>query len=65
MHAALRRRLNELSQAAVPVLYGGSLSPDNADELLSLAGVDGGLVGGASLKPGAFAPLVASAARHL
>ena len=65
MHGALRRRLNELSRAAVPVLYGGSLSPDNADELLSLAGVDGGFVGGASLKPGAFATLVASAACHL
>ena len=65
MHGALRRRLQELSLSAVPVLYGGSLSPDNADELLSLAEVDGGLVGGASLKPDAFAALVASAARRL
>ena len=65
MHGALRRRLKELSLAAVPLLYGGSLSPDNADELLALADVDGGLVGGASLKPDAFAALVASAARNL
>ena len=65
MHGALRRRLKELSLAAVPILYGGSLSPDNADELLALADVDGGLVGGASLKPEAFTALVASAARRL
>ncbi len=65
MHGALRRRLRELSLTAVPILYGGSLSPDNADELLSLADVDGGLVGGASLRADALAALVTSAARRL
>ena len=34
----------------VRILYGGSLKPDNAEEILSIANVDGGLVGGASLK---------------
>ena len=34
----------------VPVLYGGSVKPENAEELLSQAGVDGALVGGASLE---------------
>jgi triosephosphate isomerase len=43
------------------VLYGGSLKPDNASELLALPDVDGALVGGASLDPGAFAEIVTAA----
>ncbi|MEA2282255.1 MAG: triosephosphate isomerase [Solirubrobacteraceae bacterium] len=43
---------------AVRVLYGGSLKPDNAGELLGLPDVDGALVGGASLEPGPFAEIV-------
>ncbi len=46
---------------AVRVLYGGSLKPENADELLALPDVDGALVGGASLEPGAFAGIVEAA----
>jgi triosephosphate isomerase len=46
----------------VRVLYGGSVSPDNADELLALADVDGALVGGASLDAVVFAEIVAAAA---
>jgi triosephosphate isomerase (TIM) len=38
----------------VPVLYGGSVKPDNAAELLGQAGVDGALVGGASLEVESF-----------
>ena len=38
----------------VPVLYGGSVKPDNAQELLAQPAVDGALVGGASLELGAF-----------
>jgi triosephosphate isomerase len=38
----------------VPVLYGGSVKPDNAEELLSQEGGDGALVGGASLEGGSF-----------
>jgi triosephosphate isomerase (TIM) len=38
----------------VPVLYGGSVKPDNAEELLSQDGVDGALVGGASLEVESF-----------
>jgi triosephosphate isomerase len=38
----------------VPVLYGGSVKPDNAAELLSQDGVDGALVGGASLEVESF-----------
>jgi triosephosphate isomerase (TIM) len=46
---------------AVRILYGGSLKPDNAAELLALPDVDGALVGGASLDPGDFASIVETA----
>ncbi len=46
----------------VPVLYGGSVKPDNADELLSQPGVDGALVGGASLEPDSFTAICQAAA---
>jgi triosephosphate isomerase len=48
---------------AVRILYGGSLKPDNAPELLALPDVDGALVGGASLDPGSFAEIVEAARR--
>ncbi|MCL2769388.1 MAG: triose-phosphate isomerase [Solirubrobacterales bacterium] len=47
--------------AAARILYGGSVNPDNARELLALPDVDGALVGGASLDPRAFAAIVAAA----
>jgi triosephosphate isomerase (TIM) len=46
----------------VPVLYGGSVKPDNAEELLSQEGVDGALVGGASLEVESFTALCRTAA---
>ena len=45
----------------VPVLYGGSVKPDNASELLSRPGVDGALVGGASLEVDSFAAICEAA----
>jgi triosephosphate isomerase len=45
----------------VRILYGGSVKPENAAELLSLPDVDGALVGGASLQAEAFAAIVAAA----
>jgi triosephosphate isomerase len=45
----------------VSVLYGGSVTPDNAAELLALPDVDGALVGGASLEPESFAAIAAAA----
>ena len=45
-----------------PVLYGGSVKPENAVELLRQPGVDGALVGGASLDPDSFRAICASAA---
>lgn len=47
----------------VRILYGGSVKPDNAGELLALPDVDGALVGGASLDPAGFAAIVEAAAR--
>jgi triosephosphate isomerase (TIM) len=46
----------------VPVLYGGSVKPDNAAELLAQPAVDGALVGGASLDPDSFAAICRAAA---
>jgi triosephosphate isomerase (TIM) len=46
MHAAIRPRL----PAGTRILYGGSVNPNNAAEILALSEVDGALVGGASLK---------------
>jgi len=50
------------SADSVRVLYGGSVKPDNAAELLALPDVDGALVGGASLDPESFATIIAAAA---
>jgi triosephosphate isomerase (TIM) len=47
----------------VPVLYGGSVKPDNAAELLAQPDVDGALVGGASLEVESFAAICETAAR--
>ncbi len=51
------------SIADVPVLYGGSVKPENAEELLSQPSVDGALVGGASLDPDSFTAVCEIAAR--
>jgi triosephosphate isomerase (TIM) len=48
---------------AIRVLYGGSVKPDNAEEILAQPDVDGALVGGASLDPEGFAQIVAAAGR--
>jgi triosephosphate isomerase (TIM) len=44
--------------ASVRILYGGSMKPDNARELMTQPDIDGGLVGGASLEVGSFAGIV-------
>jgi triosephosphate isomerase len=49
--------------AAVRILYGGSVKPENAAELLALPDVDGALVGGASLDAASFAAIVDAARR--
>lgn len=54
VHAAIRAELSEMIGAEeagkVRILYGGSMKPDNAAQLLALPDVDGGLIGGAALK---------------
>ena len=52
---------DEGAAARTRILYGGSVKPENAAELLRLPDVDGALVGGASLEPGPFAEIVAAA----
>jgi triosephosphate isomerase len=47
----------------LPVLYGGSVKPENAEELLSEPDVDGALVGGASLETESFNAICQTAAR--
>ena len=65
--AAIRKVLAELYgeavAAATTVQYGGSMNAGNADELLAKPDVDGGLIGGASLKADAFAAIVAAASK--
>ena len=65
--AAIRKALGELYgeavAEAVTVQYGGSMNAGNADELLSKTNVDGGLIGGASLKADAFGAIVAAASK--
>ncbi len=46
------------ASAAVRILYGGSVNPDNASKLMAVDGVDGLLVGGASLKADTFIPII-------
>jgi len=64
-HGVLRGRLGELigdgPAREVPILYGGSVKPDNAASLLEAPDVDGVLVGGASLDPASFSAIAAAA----
>jgi triosephosphate isomerase (TIM) len=64
VHALLRAKLASRSAAAameVKILYGGSMKPDNARELLSMPDIDGGLIGGAALKAADFVAILQSA----
>jgi triosephosphate isomerase len=64
MHGALRAALQERfgpEGAATPILYGGSVKPANAREILAAKHVGGALVGGASLTAAEFVPIIAAA----
>ena len=67
MHAAIRGWLREAydaeTAAGIPILYGGSCKPGNADELFACADVDGGLIGGAALEPDSFRAIIDAAGR--
>ncbi len=63
VHAVLRAQLKAASDhpARVKILYGGSMNAANAASLLSQADIDGGLIGGASLKAADFLSIIAAA----
>ena len=64
VHAQLRGQLRERSAAAadkVAILYGGSMKPDNAVELMAQPDIDGGLIGGAALKAADFLAIINAA----
>jgi triosephosphate isomerase len=63
VHAVLRNQLRAATPQAdkVHILYGGSMNAANAAQLLSQADIDGGLVGGAALKPADFLSIIAAA----
>jgi triosephosphate isomerase len=61
-HIFVRKVLADLydkeTEQAIRIQYGGSMKPENAKELLEQSDVDGGLIGGASLKPDSFAGII-------
>jgi triosephosphate isomerase (TIM) len=62
VHGAIGQALQQRwDGVAAPILYGGSVKPGNAAEILGLAGVAGALVGGASLTAAQFLPIVRAA----
>ena len=66
MHAHIRALLHTHAgqvAATVPILYGGSCKPDNAEGLFTMPDVNGGLIGGASLDAGQFLELIRIAGR--
>ena len=62
MHAFIRKTIQEAYSNAVAgnvsILYGGSVKPNNASEIFSKPDVDGGLIGGASLKADDFVAII-------
>ena len=60
IRAVVRKLYGARPARAVRILYGGSMNAKNAAELLSMPDIDGGLIGGASLKPADFAAIVAA-----
>ena len=64
IRAVIRRLYGARSARAVSILYGGSMNAKNAAELLAQPDIDGGLIGGASLKPVDFATIVAATAQE-
>ena len=61
MHAAIRSELRRIGGAAADVVriqYGGSVKPDNVDELMAQPDIDGALVGGAALVAESFLRIV-------
>ena len=64
IRAVIRKIYGARPARAVSILYGGSMNAKNAAELLAQPDIDGGLIGGASLKPIDFATIVAATAQE-
>ncbi len=64
IRGVIRRLYGARSARAVSILYGGSMNAKNAAELLAMPDIDGGLIGGASLKPADFAAIIAATAQE-
>jgi triosephosphate isomerase len=62
VHAFLRERLKEEMSRSTPILYGGSVKPQNAAAIFAMPDVDGGLIGGASLVAADFLAILRAAA---
>ena len=58
IRAFIRKNYDARTARAVSILYGGSMNAKNAEELLSMPDIDGGLIGGASLKPVDFSKII-------
>ena len=64
VHQVLRVQLaakNAVAAAGVQILYGGSMKPENAKELMAMPDIDGGLIGGAALKAADFLAIIHAA----
>lgn len=64
VHQAIRQHLSAVDNSMAEnmrILYGGSMNPSNAEQLLSQADIDGGLIGGASLKAEQFNAIIKAA----
>ena len=62
IRTVIRGMFDARTARAVSILYGGSMNAKNCDELLAQPDIDGGLIGGASLKPQDFARIIAGTA---
>lgn len=60
IRSIIRKLYDARAARGVSILYGGSMNEKNAQELLAMNDIDGGLIGGASLKPESFAAIVAA-----
>lgn len=58
IRSVVREKFGARVARSISILYGGSMNPKNAAELLSMPDIDGGLIGGASLKPKDFAQII-------
>lgn len=62
IRGVISQLFDETVASAVRIIYGGSMKPDNAQALMAQPDIDGGLIGGASLKAGDFGAIIQAAA---